>query len=172
MIEASHNALEDLWTIEDWEYPQTRMVHLMDVIAHAITRFIQSKSSTLDLWKSPYGQVEEALSKGVSLCERWVITCEQLTSVDWPNYGPHKWSGGPYKPEHAINVKNRLKEVLSLRTLHKQLTQLLSIKEQTDMKMNKSFDPFTGLNPVQYNPYTGTKSKQNESGAISRIFYY
>jgi dynein heavy chain 2 len=58
-------------------------------------------------------------------------------------------------PERAIQVQNRLKEVLSLRTLHKQLSQLLSISEQEELKTDKSFDPFNGLNPVHYNPYTG-----------------
>ena len=95
------------------------------------------------------------MQSGVGLCEKFIHTCEQLTALFWPNYIPHKWEGGPYKPDHAINVHNRLKEVLSLRTLHKQLSQLLSVSEQTEMKMNKSFDPFDKLIPVQYSPYTG-----------------
>ena len=37
-------------------YPQHRMVHLMDIIAHATTRFIQSKMSGMDLWRSNYNQ--------------------------------------------------------------------------------------------------------------------
>ena len=133
------------------------MVHLMDVLANSITRFIQGKVGSLDLWTSPYLQVEENLQSGIGLCEKFIQTCEQLTALFWPNYIPHKWEGGPYKPEHAINVNNRLKEVLSLRTLHKQLSQLLSVSEQTEMKMNKSFDPFDKLIPVQYSPYTGEK---------------
>ena len=81
-------------------------------------------------------------------------TCEQLTTLYWPNFITHKWEGGPYKPEHAVNVHNRLKEVLSLRTLHKQLSQLLSISEQEEMKMSQSFEPFDKLIPTQYSPYT------------------
>ena len=111
--------------------------------------------SLTDLWTAPYLQVEENLQSGIGLCEKFIHTCEQLTALFWPNYIPHKWEGGPYKPDHAINVHNRLKEVLSLRTLHKQLSQLLSVSEQTEMKMNKSFDPFDKLIPVQYSPYTG-----------------
>ena len=89
------------------------------------------------------------------MCEKYISTCEQLTTLYWPNYGTHQWTGGQYKPEHAINVLNRLKEVLSLRTLHKQLSQLLSVSEQTEMRMNRSFDPFDKLIPIQYSPYTG-----------------
>jgi hypothetical protein len=61
VLEVCNNTLDDLWKVEEWEYPQNRMVHLMDVIAHAMTRFIQTKCGALDLWKAPFGQVEEAL---------------------------------------------------------------------------------------------------------------
>jgi hypothetical protein len=45
--------------------------------------------------------------KGIGLCEKYISTCEQLTTLYWPNQPIHKWEGGPYKPEHAINVHNR-----------------------------------------------------------------
>ena len=57
VLETCHNTLDDLWKLDDWVYPQKRMVHLMDIIAHSITRFVQSKCATLDLWRSPYGPV-------------------------------------------------------------------------------------------------------------------
>ena len=41
--------------------PQKRMVHFMDVLANALTRFLQSKYSTLDIWKGPFSQIEESL---------------------------------------------------------------------------------------------------------------
>ena len=63
VLETCHNALDDLWKVDEWIYPQKRMEHLMDIIANALTRFIQLKCSNLDLWKSPYSQVEEALTQ-------------------------------------------------------------------------------------------------------------
>ena len=68
---------------------------------------------------------------------------------------PIHFPGGPYTPNHASNVKRRLDEIRSLRTMHKQLTQLLSNSEQEELKTAKSFEPFHGMNPIQYNPYTG-----------------
>ena len=56
VLETCHNSLDDLWKLDDWAYPQHRMVHLMDIIAHATTRFIQSKMSGMDLWRSNYNQ--------------------------------------------------------------------------------------------------------------------
>jgi hypothetical protein len=36
----------------------------MDIIANAVTRFIQAKCAALaDLWKSPFAQVEETLTQ-------------------------------------------------------------------------------------------------------------
>lgn len=61
VLEVVHNSLDDLWKIDDWEYPQNRMVHLMDVLASALTRFIQIKCSSLDIWKGPFLKVEETL---------------------------------------------------------------------------------------------------------------
>ena len=142
VLETCHNSLDDLWKLDDWVYPQHRMVHLMDIIAHATTRFIQSKMSGMDLWRSNYNQVEEALQQGINLCEKWIDVCQKLTSLLWPNYSPHPWKGGPYAPDHAANVQRRLREVHSLRTMHKQLTQLLSHNEQDELKTAKSFEPF------------------------------
>ena len=75
--------------------------------------------------------------------------CTKLTSIYWPGYPAHRWEGGPFTPDQAVNFGKRLKEILSLRSLHKQLTQLLSNNEQEELKVDRSFEPFAGLNPVQ-----------------------
>ena len=64
------------------------------------------------------------------------------------------WQGGAYSPANTKNVATRLKEVRSLRTLHKQLTQLLSHSEQDELKTSEAFEAFAHVNAVQYNPYT------------------
>ena len=63
MLETWHSVLDDLWKLEDWVYPQKRMVHLMDVTAHVVTRFIQNKTQDIDLWMSPYQELEETLQQ-------------------------------------------------------------------------------------------------------------
>lgn len=40
VVETCHNCLDDLWKLDAAIYPQRRMVHLMDIIAHAITRSV------------------------------------------------------------------------------------------------------------------------------------
>jgi hypothetical protein len=55
--------LDDLWKLEDYVYPQQRMIHLMDIIAHAVTRYIQSRLSLLDLWLGKYNEVDAQLNQ-------------------------------------------------------------------------------------------------------------
>ena len=92
--------------------------------------------------------------QGTHLCERWGDVCQKLTSLFWPSYPAHRWQGAPHVPGNSSQVRARLEEILSLRALHKQLTQLLSNAEQEELKTSRSFEPFQQLNPVQYNPYT------------------
>ena len=63
VLEACYEVLDDLWKIEDYVYPQQRMIHLMDVIAHAVTRFIQARLALLDLWQGKYSEVDTTLNQ-------------------------------------------------------------------------------------------------------------
>ena len=63
ILEACYEVLDDLWKLDDYLYPQQRMIHLMDIIAHAVTRFIQSKLTLLDLWQGKYSEVDAALNQ-------------------------------------------------------------------------------------------------------------
>ena len=43
---------------------------------------------------------------------------------------------------------------MTLRTVHEQLTHLLSVAECQQLKTSEAFLPFSGLNPLHCNPYT------------------
>lgn len=106
-----------------------------------------------DLWTGPYSQVEKSLQEGMAVCDMWVDVCYKLTSMFWKATDV-PWEGPPLVPEYCKSVSKRLAEILSLRTLHRQLTRLLTVKEQEDLKTAEAFKPFVGLKPVHYNPYT------------------
>lgn len=38
ILENAHNSLDELWRLD---YPQSRMEHLLDIIANQITRYVQ-----------------------------------------------------------------------------------------------------------------------------------
>lgn len=63
ILEACYEVLDDIWKLDDYLYPQQRMIHLMDIIAHAVTRFIQSKLTLLDLWQGKYNEVDASLNQ-------------------------------------------------------------------------------------------------------------
>ena len=79
LLEIVHTSLDDLWKVDDWVYPQNRMKHLMDILAHTITRFIQVKCGSLDLWKGPFNQVEEALQSVRSYFIQTFLFCMYLS---------------------------------------------------------------------------------------------
>ncbi|KAF0306076.1 Cytoplasmic dynein 2 heavy chain 1 [Amphibalanus amphitrite] len=154
VVEEAFNALDDLWKADEAEYPEARMKLMMDVVGNTLCRFIQMRLSDADLWRGSYNQVEEPLNQAVTVLEQWIENCNRLTTVFWPNFSPHKWKSPAFVPEHAKSMVQRLNEVMNLRMLHKQLTKLLSTAEQDELKTKDAFAPFSGLNPLQYNPYT------------------
>ena len=46
ILETCQNSLDDLWKLDDFVYPQKRMIHLMDIIANAVTRYVQVRLLT------------------------------------------------------------------------------------------------------------------------------
>lgn len=89
----------------------------------------------------------------MSLVELTFIYCMFQTAIRL-NYSHHRWKGKPFTSEYIKNFCQRLREILHLRTLHRQLTRLLSVKEQDELNTADTFQPFSGLNPLQYNAYT------------------
>ncbi|KAK3929891.1 Cytoplasmic dynein 2 heavy chain 1 [Frankliniella fusca] len=147
-LETAHNALDDIWKLDEFRYPQKRMENLMEIIGNSITQFIQSKLKDIDLWEAPFNIVEESLGQSVAACERWIDTCKKLTSLFWPNHSLHAWKGNPFVPQHIQAFSKRLVEVQEIRTLHRQLTRLLSRQEQDELNTNKTFLPLQGLSPL------------------------
>uniref|UniRef100_A0A8C1IPK5 Dynein cytoplasmic 2 heavy chain 1 n=1 Tax=Cyprinus carpio TaxID=7962 RepID=A0A8C1IPK5_CYPCA len=140
LIESTRETVDDVWKQnEHAPYPETRMIRLMDVIGGALGRFVQRKLSTLHLWDDPYFTVREGLKGGVAACEQWVAVCEHLTGQVWKRYSPHPWSGEKHRPQGLQSLAQRLEEVI--------LTPL-------QVSPARVYQPFTGLNPIHYNPYT------------------
>lgn len=64
-----------------------------------------------DLWHGPFAQVKDKLRLCISVCERWVGVCEQLTSHFWKRYAPNPWKGEIVVPTSVSNLYKRLSEV-------------------------------------------------------------
>ncbi|XP_032766744.1 cytoplasmic dynein 2 heavy chain 1-like [Rattus rattus] len=155
LVETTRDVVDDVWRqTEHDHYPESRMLHLLDVIGGSFGRFVQKKLGSLKLWEDPYYLVKENLKAGISICEQWVIVCSHLTGQVWQRYVPHPWKSEKYFPETLDRLGKRLEEVLAIRTIHEKLLYFLPASEERIVCLSRVFEPFTGVNPVQYNPYT------------------
>ncbi|XP_008299945.1 cytoplasmic dynein 2 heavy chain 1 [Stegastes partitus] len=155
LVEQSKDALDDVWRQTDYEpYPETRMVRLMDVIGGALGRYVQRKLSGLKIFLEPFVSMRENLRTAVSICEQWVIACEHLTGQVWKRHVPHPWKGNKHCPQTLHCLAKRLNEVVTLRVVHEKLLCLLPGGKQQALTSDRVFEPFAGLNPLHYNPYT------------------
>ncbi|KAI4889837.1 hypothetical protein NFI96_027314, partial [Prochilodus magdalenae] len=153
LVESTRDVLDDIWRQDEHKpYPETRMCRLLDVIGSSLGRFVQKKLSVLRLWEDPYLTVRESLREGVAVCEQWVVVCEHLTGQVWKRYSPHLWEGDRHSPNGLNSLMQRLEEVLQVRTVQEKLLHLSARQQQ--VSTSRVFEPFTGLNPVLYNPYT------------------
>ncbi|TRY83670.1 hypothetical protein DNTS_027964 [Danionella cerebrum] len=154
LIETTRDTLDEVWKQNEYTpYLEPRMITLMDVIGGALGRFVQRKLSDLCLWDDPYLNVREGLKRGVSVCEQWIAACEHLSGQVWKRYTPHTWRGEKHCPQGLQGLAQRLEEVLQVRSVCEKLQRLVSGGKQ-QLSAARVYQPFTGLNPIHYNPYT------------------
>ncbi|KFQ41094.1 Cytoplasmic dynein 2 heavy chain 1, partial [Nestor notabilis] len=155
LVETTKGTLDGVWRQTEHDpYPQPRMHNLLDVIGGSLGRYVQRKLAALNLWKDAFHSVKENVKAGIFVCEQWVSACEYLTGQLWQCYTLHPWKNEKYFPESLAKLGKRLDEVLTVRTLHEKLAWFLPAGEQNALHLAQVFEPFSGLNPVHYNPYT------------------
>lgn len=113
-LENIHNCLDDVWKIEEFKYPQSRMEHLLEVIGNSVIKLIQQNTSNMNIWAGEYSENIDVLNMCKRICSKWIRICEQLTLIYWPNYSYHKWNGPTYSPESLISYSNHIQEVGTL----------------------------------------------------------
>ncbi|XP_029699181.1 cytoplasmic dynein 2 heavy chain 1 isoform X3 [Takifugu rubripes] len=155
LVEQCRHVLDDVWRQTDFQpYPQTRMIRLMDVIGGALERYVQRKLSGEKLFQEPFACVSESLRSAINICEQWVVDCEHLTGQVWRGYTPYPWKENKHCPQMLNSFVKRLDEVATVRVVHEKLLLLLSGGKQKALSSNRVYEPFSGINPLHYNPYT------------------
>uniref|UniRef100_A0A7N9AQM7 Dynein cytoplasmic 2 heavy chain 1 n=1 Tax=Mastacembelus armatus TaxID=205130 RepID=A0A7N9AQM7_9TELE len=155
LVEQTKDTLDDVWRQTDFEpYPETRMARLMDVIGGDLGRCVQRKLSGLKIFEESFISIRDNLRMSIAICEQWVVACEHLTGQVWKRYAPHPWKGNKHCPQILHCLATRLDEVVTLRMVHEKLLRLLSGGKQQALTADRVFEPFSGLNPLHYNPYT------------------
>ncbi|CAH2225380.1 cytoplasmic dynein 2 heavy chain 1 [Pelobates cultripes] len=154
LVESTQESLDDVWRQTNHNpYPEKRMKHLFEITGNALGRCVQKSLGVQDLWKDPFPTIKDKLRAGIMICEQWTAVCENLTGQLWRRYTPHPWKDEPYSPDYLAKLGKRLEEIYNIRMVHEKLDYFLPNKED-QVRNVKLFEPFTGLNPVHYNPYT------------------
>ncbi|XP_017783105.1 PREDICTED: cytoplasmic dynein 2 heavy chain 1 [Nicrophorus vespilloides] len=165
VLESAHNILDDLWRNEP-PYPRIRIEHLMELISSDLIGYIVKQFAEINIWETEFNEANELLDQCIGLGNAWHSTCKELTEIFWPNYSLHQWKGPPFQSESLAKLVNRLKDIVNIKTVHKQLTRLLSETERNDLNTDGMFKPFLNLNIMQCGDYTqhswDTASKQFE----------
>ncbi|XP_069747277.1 cytoplasmic dynein 2 heavy chain 1 isoform X4 [Narcine bancroftii] len=155
LVETTRDTVDDIWRQTEHDfYPESRMRHLLDILGNALSRFVQKTLMQLNLWEDAFHIVKESLRSGITICEQWVSACDHLTGQVWRRYAPHQWKNEKYYPELLGKLAKRLEEILTCRSVYEKLMRLLPVGEQQLLHNAQVFEPFAGVNPVQFNPYT------------------
>ncbi|CAK8696967.1 unnamed protein product [Clavelina lepadiformis] len=157
-VEQIYDVLDDLWKQNDYpEFSEKRMAHFLAVIGDELCRYAQRRLDTnlTSIWEDPYPVVRESLRQAIALCQRWLSTCETLTSRLWKQYPAHPWKSGKFKSSNVSNVMERFQEICDLRTVHEHLIRLLSTTERERLISSHSLaKTFAKVSALHYNPYT------------------
>ncbi|XP_074038391.1 dynein cytoplasmic heavy chain beethoven [Leptinotarsa decemlineata] len=141
LLEKSHNVLDDLWRHEP-PFPKDRIKHLMDIIGSDVWKFSSNQLKKHDLWNSEFLEIADALLQQISVGQKWLTSCKQLTEIFWPNYPSHPWKENVYQPDELVRTVSLLQKILNIRTLHKQLVRLLTPQEQVELNTKDMFQCF------------------------------
>ena len=132
------------------------MRHLLTITSSAFVQSVQKQLSTVDLWSDGKDSIKirEHLRNGANICDRWSLAVEQLTGIYWRHYSSHPWKGEPCKATYLIQFKNRLQQIISVRSTYEQTLRFASSIGKDNLRAEKVFAPFANVNPIQFNPYT------------------
>lgn len=157
LLEATQAALDDIWRADlpsRHAYPQPRMAHLLETVSSALILYVQKRLGIYQLWRDAFTTIRSLLQASVRLLERWHQLAIELTSTYWPSFERHPWRGAQYSSMLIHSMASRLDQILHVRLIHEELLQLVSEQEARELKVDRSFLAFEGINPLLYNPYT------------------
>lgn len=71
--------------------------------------------------------------------------CNDLTGEIWPRDATRPFKGTKHIPHLLMSYSQRLNELQRVRTVHRQLTLLVSVEEYPELKSENAFAPFSGI---------------------------
>lgn len=121
-----------------------------------ILKSLLNKLSKIKPFQDNFSDVKESLKHSISVCERWIETCINLTGRIWKRSQTHKWENEPFNATSIEKYNKRLSQVLQIRSGKEQYGILLkTVKDdQDDQSKTNNYSCFDGIDPMQFNPFT------------------
>lgn len=153
LMDRTQYILDELWRIQNHQYPQNRMVSIIDVLSSMIvTCCIDDMNQQDDMWSSSSMNLNELIGHVMDIMNNWIQICDSLTRLFWTNCEQHPWSGKPYIPSLMTKFKLRVEEILDIKQVHKQIAILSSEDETIDLKSRDYFYSFRDINIFDTTP--------------------
>ncbi|KAH9247140.1 hypothetical protein BASA81_015283 [Batrachochytrium salamandrivorans] len=148
--EKCYDVLDAIWRQTDHlAYPRSRMSHLLELISEQIIGAIQDKIGVRNIMSEPLSQIRDDLILAVDALDCWNDTLKTLTGRLWPAFTPNKWDGEPFTSQSSLELCNRINKILSLRTSHDALLNVVQLETYQDTHADDALKFFEGLNMFQ-----------------------
>ncbi|CAB3367864.1 Hypothetical predicted protein [Cloeon dipterum] len=157
MLDAAHDVVDELWNEDNPSFPQNRMENLLLLIANSLVKYLQNHLSNVKLWTESFEKVSPVLSQASAAAQRWIETCNKLTSFYWLNNANHKWSGRSFTPDFLFKFHSRVEEINSIRSVHHHLKQFLPEEDIAQCKDEDAFKMFEAGDSLVFNSFIADK---------------
>jgi dynein heavy chain 2 len=165
MIDSSQDILDNVWKFTNFTpYPEQRMSNLFKITGQLLVNYLVAQIGSLKLWTDSFSNVRDPLRKAVLVCQNWTSVTDTLTSKFWKSFDKHTWAGKKYEDEDLVLLGQRIDEIFAIRNLQDSITKLLSVEEQNDIKAERIFDAFIGINVLNYKGEGASNWKTNIKG--------
>lgn len=153
LMDRTQYILDELWRIQNYQYPQNRMISIVDVLSSMIVSCcIDEMNQQDDIWSTCSMNLNELISHVMDIMNNWIQICDSLTRLFWSNCEQHPWVGKPYIPALMTRFKLRVEEILDIKQVHKQIATLSSEDETIDLKSRDYFHSFRDINVFDTTP--------------------
>lgn len=170
-LDVLNSKLDELWK-SPANYPENRMVDVLDVVAMSLVEMCCDHLSNDDLWGGNTLVVSGTIAHVQDIIDNWNQVCDTLTRLFWPNYATRQWLGDAHVPRYGRLLKERLQEISNLRTMHLELGNLFARdghdEAGTVTMLGQMFRPFRRINILDISTL-GVRKWQGAKAEMERI---
>lgn len=139
--------LDELWRIQSHQFPQNRMVSIIDVLSQLIVCCcIDDMNEQDNIWTSGSITINNLINNVLDITNNWMQVCDSMSRLFWTNCEHHLWIGSPYVPATMTKFKIRMQEILEIKQIYKQIQVLSQEDDSIDMTAKDYFHTFRDIN--------------------------